>query len=74
VLRTIESDRSVTGVTWVDGELWHGTWEDSGAISAASTRKRVKCSSDWTCRLELPSPGSNPMAGTVFSAEAGAAK
>jgi len=28
VLRTIESNRFVTGVTWVDGELWHGTWED----------------------------------------------
>jgi glutamine cyclotransferase len=27
VLRTVESDRFVTGVTWVDGELWHGTWE-----------------------------------------------
>jgi glutamine cyclotransferase len=27
VLRTIESKRFVTGVTWVDGELWHGTWE-----------------------------------------------
>jgi glutamine cyclotransferase len=43
VLRTIESDRFVTGVTWVDGELWHGTWDgdesdirrinpDSGAV------------------------------------------
>jgi glutamine cyclotransferase len=31
VLRTIESDRFVTGVTWVDGELWHGTWEDNGS-------------------------------------------
>lgn len=28
VLRVIESKRFVTGVTWVDGELWHGTWED----------------------------------------------
>ncbi|MDD1529618.1 glutamine cyclotransferase [Bradyrhizobium sp. WBOS7] len=28
VLRTIESKRFVTGVTWVDGELWHGTWEN----------------------------------------------
>ena len=28
VKKTIESDRFVTGVTWVDGELWHGTWED----------------------------------------------
>jgi glutamine cyclotransferase len=27
VLRSIESNRFVTGVTWVDGELWHGTWE-----------------------------------------------
>jgi glutamine cyclotransferase len=27
VLRTIESARFVTGVTWVDGELWHGTSE-----------------------------------------------
>jgi glutamine cyclotransferase len=32
VLRTIESKRFVTGVSWVDGELWHATWEgeDSG--------------------------------------------
>lgn len=28
ILRTIESKRMVTGVTWVDGELWHGTWEE----------------------------------------------
>jgi glutamine cyclotransferase len=27
VLRTMESNRFVTGVTWVDGELWHATWE-----------------------------------------------
>ena len=27
VIRTIESNRFVTGVTWVDGEMWHGTWE-----------------------------------------------
>lgn len=27
VLRTIDSNRFVTGVTWIDGELWHGTWE-----------------------------------------------
>jgi glutamine cyclotransferase len=43
ILRTIESNRFVTGVTWVDGELWHGTWDgdesdirridpDSGAV------------------------------------------
>ena len=27
ILRTIDANRFVTGVTWVDGELWHGTWE-----------------------------------------------
>jgi glutamine cyclotransferase len=27
ILRTIESNRFVTGVTWVDGDLWHGTLE-----------------------------------------------
>ncbi len=27
VVRSIESNRFVTGVSWVDGELWHGTWE-----------------------------------------------
>jgi glutamine cyclotransferase len=31
VLRTIESDRFVTGVTWVDGELWHGTWQEQAS-------------------------------------------
>jgi glutamine cyclotransferase len=28
VLRTIETNKFVTGVTWLDGELWHGTWEN----------------------------------------------
>lgn len=27
ILRTIESDRFVTGVSWLNGELWHGTLE-----------------------------------------------
>jgi len=27
ILRTIEAKRIVTGVTWIDGELWHGTWD-----------------------------------------------
>ena len=27
VLRSVQSDRFVTGVTWMDGELWHATWE-----------------------------------------------
>jgi glutamine cyclotransferase len=27
IIKTLESDRFVTGVTWLDAELWHGTWE-----------------------------------------------
>src|SRR5436190_1911302 len=27
LLRTIDSDRFVTGVAWHEGELWHGTLE-----------------------------------------------
>jgi glutamine cyclotransferase len=27
ILRTIESKGFVTGVTWVEGEMWHATWE-----------------------------------------------
>jgi glutamine cyclotransferase len=27
ILRTLESNRFVTGVSWVDEELWHATWE-----------------------------------------------
>ena len=34
VIRTISTNRFVTGVTWVDGELWHGYSEDgSGGLA-----------------------------------------
>jgi glutamine cyclotransferase len=54
VLRTIESNRFVTGVTWVDGELWHGTWEDD-----ASDLRRVDARTGEVFeRLDMP-PGVN---------------
>jgi glutamine cyclotransferase len=31
ILATIESDRFVTGVTWVNHELWHATWESEAS-------------------------------------------
>lgn len=31
ILRSIKSNRYVTGVTWVDDELWHGTWENDAS-------------------------------------------
>ena len=62
ILRTIETKRFVTGVTWVDGELWHGTWEGDesdltphrsangrspGADRDAARRERVGAGVRW---------------------------
>lgn len=31
VLHTVDSNRFVTGVTWIEGDLWHGTLEDESS-------------------------------------------
>jgi glutamine cyclotransferase len=51
ILRTIESNRFVTGVTWVDGELWHGTWEDD----ESELRRIDPRTGEVQERLEMPS-------------------
>jgi glutamine cyclotransferase len=52
VLRSIESDRFVTGVSWVDGELWHATWEgDESELRRIDSR-----TGEVLEQLELP-PG-----------------
>jgi glutamine cyclotransferase len=52
IRRTIESNRFVTGVTWVDGELWHATWE-----AEESELRRIDPASGAVIeRLEMP-PG-----------------
>jgi len=50
ILRTIESKRFVTGVTWVDGELWHGTWEGD----ESDVRRIDPKSGEVLERLEMP--------------------
>jgi glutamine cyclotransferase len=52
ILRTIESNRVVTGVTWVDGELWHGTWEGD----ESDVRRIDPQTGEVQERLEMP-PG-----------------
>jgi glutamine cyclotransferase len=52
ILRTIESNRFVTGVTWVDGELWHGTWEGE----ESELRRVDPQTGEVLERLEMP-PG-----------------
>lgn len=50
VLRTIESDRFVTGVSWVEGDLWHATWEDD-----ASELRRIDAETGEVLeRLQMP--------------------
>jgi glutamine cyclotransferase len=50
ILRTIESKRFVTGVTWVDGELWHGTWEGDDS----DVRRINPQTGEVLERLEMP--------------------
>jgi outer membrane protein assembly factor BamB len=52
VLRTLTSDRFVTGVAWVDGELWHATWEDD----ASALRRIDPHTGEALEQLDLP-PG-----------------
>jgi outer membrane protein assembly factor BamB len=50
ILRTIECSRFVTGVTWVDGELWHGSWEnDEGGLSRIDAK-----TGEELVRLDMP--------------------
>jgi len=51
ILRTIESKRFVTGVTWVDGDLWHGTWEGD----ASDLRRIDPRTGEILETLEMPS-------------------
>ncbi len=51
VLRTLESTRFVTGVTFVAGELWHGTWEDG----ESELRRISKDTGEVLEALKMPS-------------------
>ena len=52
LLKTLRSDRFVTGVSFVDGDLWHGTWEGD-----AMELRRVDPSNGRVLEtLEMPAP------------------
>lgn len=50
ILRTLESNRFVTGVSWVAGELWHGVWEGE----ESELRRIDGDSGEVLERLQLP--------------------
>ena len=70
ILRTIESNRFVTGVTWVDGELWHATWEGDHSDLRRVDPERARSWRRWTCRPAWASRGSSPTAAIGCSAAA----
>src|SRR5439155_16348247 len=52
ILPTIETNPVVTGATWIDGELWHGTWEGD----ESDVRRVDPETGEVLERLEMP-PG-----------------
>lgn len=50
ILRTVSSNRFVTGVTWVEGELWHGARDDDGC----EVRRVAPGSGEVLEALEMP--------------------
>ena len=50
ILNTIESKRFVTGVTWLNGELWHATWENE----QSDLRRVDPRTGDVLQRVEMP--------------------
>ncbi|HLI12413.1 MAG TPA: glutamine cyclotransferase [Alphaproteobacteria bacterium] len=52
ILRSIDSNRFVTGVCWVEGEMWHGTWEGE----ESEIRRIDPQTGEVLERLEMP-PG-----------------
>jgi hypothetical protein len=51
ILRTIKSNRFVTGVTWIEGDLWHGTWDGE----KSELRRVDPRTGDVLEALEMPS-------------------
>jgi glutamine cyclotransferase len=70
ILRTIESNRFVTGVTWVGDELWHGTWEADQSELRHMTQKQARFWSSSICRPASSCRVSSRTAATCSSAAA----
>ena len=73
ILRTIACTRFVTGVTWVDGELWHGTSEGDESDLRRIDPRTERSWSDSICRQAWRCRGSNPITAAGSSAAAGGA-
>lgn len=50
ILSTLESNRFVTGVTWLDDEQWHGTWQEG----ESELRRVDPATGEILERLEMP--------------------
>jgi hypothetical protein len=66
-------NRLVTGVTWVDGDLWQATSEGTRMNCAASIPAQERSLRRWKCRRERSFQGSSPTAVSGYSEESKAA-
>ena len=76
ILRTIASDRYVTGVTWTNGGLWHGTWEndeselrrvspETGEVQESLLMPRASTSPGWKRATACSTAAAAPAAGSA---------
>jgi hypothetical protein len=69
ILRTIESNRFVTGVTWVEGSCGTGPGRVTRAIFGESIPRRGRCWRRSICRPGSTCRGSSPMVAIGSSVE-----
>ena len=69
ILRTIKSERFVTGVTWVEESSGTAPGKVTRAICGESILERERFWSGSRCRPEWAFRGSSPMAAICSSAE-----
>jgi len=50
VRRSLRSDRYVTGISWLNGDLWHGTWEND----ESELRRIDAATGEVLARLDMP--------------------
>lgn len=67
VVKELTTDRLVTGIEWVEGELWHGAWERRERPVGASLRRIDAESGAVTEELAMPDDWS--VSGTGVDAE-----
>lgn len=68
VRKRLDVDRFVTGVTWIDGELWHGVWAKPDEADAEAELRVIDTDSGQV-RRRLRLPARVPVSGVGADAQ-----